>query len=276
MSYCSCLDLRRPRARLNLCHVRDGAGAFLPQLRRGNRASVAAGSRKDPSHVRVSVLVLDRTSAGERGAAVVAPMYTYQYLYTYWAVQTLSIVLAVFVVQDLYRITFLEHPAVASFARRVVLLALAFAAAIALSGIRLDFTILPGQFPAIHRFATFERSMNFVILLFLLLISALLLWFPIRVRRNIVIYISGFLLFSASRSCALLLSNLLPQRDTRLVSTVLLALTLTCLVIWIAGLQPEGELITATLGYRRNAETMQRLSHQLDSINAALTRFARH
>jgi hypothetical protein len=204
------------------------------------------------------------------------PMYTYQYLYIYWAVQTITIVMAVFVVQDLYRITFLEHPAVAKFARRSVMAALAIAAAIALSGIRLDFTILPGQYPAIHRFAAFERSMNFLILLFLLIVSALLLWFPIKVRRNIVVYISGFLLFSASRSFGLLLSNLLPQSDTRLVSTVLLALTLICLVFWIIGLQPEGELVTATPGSRRNPETMQRLSHQLDSINAALTRFVRH
>lgn len=209
-------------------------------------------------------------------AALSAPMYTYQYLYVYWAVETITILAAVLVVQDLFRITFLEHPAVASFAKRGVLAALAIAAAVALSGIRLDSTILPGQYPAIHRFATFERSMNFVILLFLLIFSALLVWFPIKVRRNIVVYISGFLLFSASRSIGLLLSNLLPPGDTRLVSTVLLALTLTCLVIWIIGLQPEGELVTATPGYRRNPETMQRLSHQLDSINAALSRFVRH
>ena len=209
-------------------------------------------------------------------ALMLAPMYTYRYLYGYWALQTITIFVAVFVVQDLYRITFLEHPAVASFARRSLLAALAIAATIALSGIALDFTILPGQYPAIHRFATFERSMNFLILLFLLIVSVLLVWFPIKVRRNIVVYISGFLLFSASRSGGLVLSNLLPQSDTRLVSTVLLALTLSCLVIWIIGLQPEGELMTATPGYRRNPETMQRLNHQLDSINAALTRFVRH
>jgi hypothetical protein len=209
-------------------------------------------------------------------ALLSTPMYTYQYLYGYWALQTISIVIAVFVVQDLYRITFLEHPAVASFARRSVVAALAIAGAITLTGIALDLTILPGQYPAIHRFATFERSMNFLILLFLLIVGVLLVWFPIRVRRNIVVYVMGFLLFSASRSGGLLLSNLLPQSDTRLVSTVLLALTLSCLVIWIIGLQPEGELTTATPGYRHNPETMQRLNHQLDSINAALTRFVRH
>jgi hypothetical protein len=209
-------------------------------------------------------------------AALAVRMNTYQYLYIYWAVQTINILMAVFVVQDLYRMALVEHPAVASFARRSVLAVMVIAAVLTLSGIALDVAIPAGQYPAIHRFATFERSINFLILLFLLIVSALLLWFPIKVRRNIVVYISGFVLFSASRSFGLLLSNILPPSDTRTVSTVLLALTLTCLVIWIIGLQPEGELVTATPGYRRNPETMQRLSHQLDSINTALTRFIRH
>jgi hypothetical protein len=211
------------------------------------------------------------------GLALMAiPIHSRRYVYVYWGAQTINVLMAVFVVQDLYRIALLEHPAVASFARRTVLAAMSIAAIVALSGITLDSTIVAGQAPSIHRFATFERSMNFIILLFLLLISILLLWFPIQVRRNIMVYISGFVLFSASRSCGLLLSNILPPSDTRLVSTVLLALTLTCLVIWIVGLKPEGELLTATPGYRRNPETVQRLSHQLDAINAALARFVRN
>jgi hypothetical protein len=209
-------------------------------------------------------------------ALMAIPIHSHRYVYVYWAAQTINVLMAVFVVQDMYRIALMEHPAVASFARRSVLAAMAIAAVVALPGITLDSTIVAGQAPAIHRFATFERSMNFIILLFLLLISILLLWFPIRVRRNIVVYISGFVLFSASRSIGLLLANILPSSDTRLVSTVLLVLTLMSLVIWIAGIQPEGELVTATPGYRRNPETMQRLGHQLDAINAALTRFVRH
>jgi hypothetical protein len=117
--------------------------------------------------------------------------------------------------------------------------------------------------------------MNFLTLLFLLIFSALLLWFPIRIRQNIAVYLGGFVLFSASRSGGLLLYNLRP-RDARLISTVLLGFTLLSMLIWIIGIQPEGELVVATPGYRSNPETMHRLSRQLDSINAALTRFVRH
>ena len=203
------------------------------------------------------------------------PIASRRYAYGYWAAQTVNVLMAAYVVQDLYRIALLEHPAVASLGRRAVLLAMAIAAAVALSGIRLDFTMLPGQYPDMHRFLTFERSVNFLTLLFLLIVSALLLWFPIRVRRNIVVYLFGFVLLSASRSFGLLLYNLRPQNG-RLISTVLLGLTLLCLLIWIVGIEPEGELVTATPGYRSNPDTMQRLSRQLDSINAALTRFVRH
>ena len=208
-------------------------------------------------------------------ALMAIPFHSHRYAYVYWGAQTINLLMAVFVVQDLYRIALLEHPALALIGRRSVLAALAIAVVVALSGLALDSEILPGQALSAHRFETFERSMNFVVLLFLLLISVLLLWFPIRVRRNIVVYMAGFVLFSASRSFGLLLYNLLPQ-DARLISTTMLGLTLLCLLIWIAGIRPEGELEMASPGYRRNPEAVQRLRQQLDSINAALARFVRH
>jgi len=208
--------------------------------------------------------------------ALLAPgRLTWLYAYLYWGAQTLNIFMALYVAQDLFHIALAEHPAVASFGRRAVLAAMALATVAAMAGLTLDATVLPGHHPAVQRFATFERSMNFVVLIFLLLISILLLWFPIKVRRNIVVYIVGFVLFSASRSFGLLLTNLLPPAATFLVSTILLALTLVCLLIWIIGIRPEGERATATPGYRRDPEAMQRLSRQLDALNATLARFVR-
>src|SRR6185503_8606428 len=192
-------------------------------------------------------------------ALLTAGQGTWLYVYIYWGAQSLNIFVALYVVQDLFHIALAEHPAIASFGRRTVLVAMALAAVVALAGVTLDATVLPGHFRTVQRFATFERSMNFVILIFLLLISILLLWFPIKVRRNIVVYISGFVLFHASRSFGVLLINLRPQEATRLISTVLLGLTLLCLLIWIVGIRPEGERVTATSGYHHDPEAMQRL-----------------
>ena len=60
------------------------------------------------------------------------PMRTFRYLYFYWGTETITVVMAVFVVQDLYRIALLEHPAVASFGRRSVMAILALAAGVLL------------------------------------------------------------------------------------------------------------------------------------------------
>jgi len=187
----------------------------------------------------------------------------------------MNIFMAVFVVQDLYRIALSDHPAMASFGRQSMLGVLAIASLLALSGLLLDTAVPAGQLAEIHRFATFERSMNFVVLIYLLLISSLLLWFPIKVRKNIAVYIFGFVLYSVSRSFGLLLSNLLPEQATRPISTVLLGLTLLCLMIWILGIRREGERLIATPGYRRTPEAVRRLSAQLDAINSALARFGR-
>ena len=198
------------------------------------------------------------------------------YLYSYLGVQTVSLVLALYVVQDLFRIALADYPAIASFGRKVVVAAMALAAVAALAGVALDATILPGHLVTIQRFMTFERSMDFVILIFLLLISILLLWFPIKVRRNIVVYIAGFVVFTASRSFGILLANLLPQAALFTVSTILLAITLVCLLFWTLGIRPEGERVNATPGFRRDPLVAERLSRQLDAINAMLTRVVRH
>ncbi|MDP9115301.1 MAG: hypothetical protein M3O20_16680 [Acidobacteriota bacterium] len=201
---------------------------------------------------------------------------TWVYVYLYWGAQTLNIFLALYVVQDLFHIILAEHAAIASFGRRIMLGAMALAGGIAVAGITLDARVLPGHFHTVQRFATFERSMNSVILIFLLLISILLLWFPIKVRKNIAVYFAGFVLFAASRSFGLLLANLLPQSAVYTVSTVLLGLTLLCLLFWTMGIRPEGEDFTTTPGHRRDPQASERLSRKLDAINATLARVVRH
>src|ERR1700692_1129225 len=57
-------------------------------------------------------------------ALMAIPFHSHLYAYVYWGAQTINLLMAVFVVQDLYRIALLEHPALASVARRSVLAAL--------------------------------------------------------------------------------------------------------------------------------------------------------
>jgi hypothetical protein len=203
------------------------------------------------------------------------PLTSNSYAYLYFGAQTVNVILAICVVQELNRLALASHPALAAFGRNSVLVVAAIGAVLAAFGVILDSKVLPGQYQAVHRFLTLERTMDFMVLMFLLLISGFMVWFPVKVRRNIVVYITGFVVFHASRSFGLLLTNLLPQADSKPLSIAMLAVSLACLLVWMIGLQREGEHVTTVTGHRWNPAAIGRLSEQLDAINAALVRFVR-
>ncbi len=204
------------------------------------------------------------------------PLRSILYGRIYYGAQTISLILAIFVVLELYREALARHPALAGFGRRSVVLVIGAAALMAGLGVVLDFTILPGQSPSDHRFLMLERTVDLMILAFLLIISGFLLWFPVRVKRNVVVYITGFVAFYCSRSVGILLVNLLPPAVLQPMSIVLLAISLGCLILWLTGLRRESEDRTTVTGDPAHGAALERLSAQLDHINTAVARFARN
>jgi len=152
---------------------------------------------------------------------------------------------------------------------------MALAAVVAAGGVMLDTIVPPGQSRFTHHFFTAERTLDFAILIFLLLISAFLIWFPVKVRRNIVLYMAGFAVFYLSRTFGLLMINLLPPASLSVVNNVFTVVSFSCLIAWLLGLRRESEDTTTTVGHRWNPAAMERLSGQLDAINATLVRFGR-
>src|SRR6266404_5761306 len=139
------------------------------------------------------------------------PLRTDLYAYLYYSFQTIDLILAVCVVQELYKMALAGLPALAAFGRKSVVFLMVCAAFFGAPGVVLDSRVLPGQYWNVHRFLTVERTMDFMILMFLLLIGGFLLWFPVRVRRNITVYMTGFVAFYLFRTAGLLLTNLLPN-----------------------------------------------------------------
>ena len=198
------------------------------------------------------------------------------YGYCYIVGETANVVLSILVVLELYKLTLANHAALAVLGRKTMAFSMGLAALVATGGVMLDAPVLPGQSRFMHRFFTAERTMDFAILMFLLFITAFMMWFPVKVRRNIMLYVGGFVVFYLSRTFGLLMINLIPPRSINVVTNVLLCLSFSCLTGWLFGLRRESEDITTTLGHRWNPAAMERLSGQLDAINATLVRFGRH
>lgn len=191
---------------------------------------------------------------------------------TYMAGQGLKMILAVFVLLELYRASLASRPAIARFGRQTVGYASAVAAAVAALGLIFDRAVPPNQPLLLHRYFMVERTMDAWALLFLLLITAFMLWFPVKLMRNAAFYLLGFIVYFFARSAGLLVLNLVPARYTPAVNTGMLGVSLCCLLMWVVALRREDEDQSTVLGHRWDPSALERLSKQLDEINASLLR----
>src|SRR5215469_11095941 len=198
------------------------------------------------------------------------------YTEIYFAGQTLKIALAIFVVLELYELALAQQPALARFGRRMLGYLFSIAAAFALVNLLLEFGAADRKRGAfLVRFLRIERSVDLVAFIVLILIAGFLLWFPVRARRNVAIWLGGFLLYSFSRWTGLLLTNRFPQ-FTHELNVAMQAASLACLVGWSLLLKREGEKEIVVTGHAWNRAQAERLSVQLDAINSRLVRMARY
>jgi hypothetical protein len=116
--------------------------------------------------------------------------------------------------------------------------------------------------------------MDATMALFLVLISIFLGWFPVRMRRNVIVYIAGFIAWTLSRSALVHVINQWFRNThlTQISNIVQMCVTLGCLCLWLVGLKREGEARTAVVGHLWNRAEAERLTKQLDSINDSLER----
>jgi hypothetical protein len=191
----------------------------------------------------------------------------------YFAGQGIRMLLAVFVVLEIYRIALAGQPALARYGKTTVSYVLGTAAVVAVAGFWID-QDSGGRDAGVRHFVTFERTMDAWMLLFLLMISVFMVWFPVRLKRNNFLYIGGFVIYFLARSLGLLFSNIAPALISKL-DNWMVATQIMCLILWTIALQPAGERVTLEVGHRWDPEAAGRLKDQLSAINAALLRMSR-
>jgi hypothetical protein len=212
-------------------------------------------------------------------SSIVALFFTYHsngYAYYYFAVQTLRVFLSAFILIEIYSRALERHPALARFGRSMVGYILVAAAVIPMIGLLLNHSASGSQ----HYFQTFllfERTTNATMAIFLVLISLFLGWFPVRMRRNVIVYISGFVVLWLARTVLVhVISLWVDNRHLiRVSNTAEMCVTLICLSFWTLAFRREGEARTAVVGHLWNRAEAERLTEQLNAINEGLARMGR-
>ncbi len=197
------------------------------------------------------------------------------YAYTFLGLEAVKCFLWVLITLELARVVLRSYPGIATLGRWVVHAAVGVALAASTLTLALDLSREPAGSHILYYFRVFERGIACSVLLFLLLIAAFVLWFPLRLPRNIVVYFGGFCVYFLTKAFLLLAVNLLGPQTVRAASTTALGVATMCELLWLGALSRAGEETTAIVGHRWRPEEEERLIRQLDTINSSLLRSVR-
>ena len=207
--------------------------------------------------------------------ALTIPLRTKRYADFYFSAQTVKIVLAALLLVEIYSLALQSHTALARFGRSTVGYMLGAAAVIPVLWLLLDNS--EGVHTFRHTFLLFEQTMDGTMAIFLILISIFMAWFPIQLRRNVIVYIGGFIVWSLSRSAAIhIVNQRIDNQQVRTIGSIAqMCVGLGCLLFWLGSFRREGENQTAVVGHLWNRAEAERLTEQLDAINNSLERLRR-
>jgi hypothetical protein len=193
----------------------------------------------------------------------------------YCAMEAIRTILTSLVVIEIYRLTLEERRALAQFGRNFV--GYAIGVSFLASLIRVFFYGNPPKDQVVlHYTLAVAGVVDSTQLVFLVLMGLFLAWFPVRIRKSLVTYFVGFVLyFSALWVILLLAIRHMAQKELETFNAIAEVLTLACICFWMWGMRRSDEDNTTTTGHRWNPEEMERLKTQLDEINEGLERLAR-
>lgn len=200
------------------------------------------------------------------------------YFWVWLAAQAVLWIFYFLVIIELYRSVLVQYPGLASFGRKVMAGALGVAILVTIATLRPDLaaaqaqTALAALMP--YSFAI-HRGVVSCVLVFIMLLTAFLAWFPVAIKRNVGLHTVNFFAYFLSCSVGLLIRNVTGREATIAVNVALMAVTDVSLLVWIVFLNRTGEAIQVKLRPARSPELEKKLLAQLSDVNATLSRSSR-
>jgi hypothetical protein len=169
------------------------------------------------------------------------------------------------VLRELYSLILANLPGIASTARRYMQIVLG------LSIVASFFVILAEKNPAypMEEFLKVERIVLFALMIFVFLLTAFVLYYPVPLNRNVIYYSIGYAFYFSFKAGLILVFNI-SGAWFKYLSLGALSVCAACLCFWALSLSAAGERRRATVGHQWNPGDDQRLLRQLEAINASL------
>ena len=174
------------------------------------------------------------------------------------------------IVLECYASVFRDLGGIASISRRYIKITLGISILVALLLLGIERT----PKTVFQYFYTLDRAVVSSLLVFVLLMMVFLVYYPIPLSRNVIVYSVGYAVYFLTKATALFVRNVNNQWQPQ-ISALLIAASTVCLMFWFIGLNRRGETKTVVIGHKWRPDDEARLISQLKTINASLSRAAR-
>ncbi len=119
-----------------------------------------------------------------------------------------------------------------------------------------------------------ERVITTVALIVLLCILAFVLWFPVRIPRNLVVFSFSYIGYFGAHTGLLLMRDLSHSFDPYYLSMADGILLSCCFFFITVAVRKSGEAVPLRIGHRWEPSQQQKLVQQLEAMNASLLKGA--
>jgi hypothetical protein len=201
---------------------------------------------------------------------VLVPLGSRLYRDLYVASEAFITAFYALVVLELYSKILRDLPGIAGTARRYINFTLVLAILIALASLGLE----KAKATLTGYLWLWERTVMVSLVVFVLLVSAFLVYYPIPLGRNVIVYLMGYAVFFLTTAAQAFVYNL-GHLWIRQQASIAMGVFLACLVLWLLALSRQGETKRVVVGHQWNPADQQKLRAQLDAINASLLRASR-
>jgi hypothetical protein len=210
------------------------------------------------------------------GALYLTPPRSNLYAQLFFANAALELGLHYWVLRELCMLVFEDHPGIEAAVRIGVKGSLGLAAAIPLV-ILAAATLQPNApFPRLERYFLFYQSGSFFLTILFAGTVLFVAWFPVALRRNIVLYCVGFSLKLVGVSASLLLRNsAFSDSWKQLSNTAFMWTGLFTLVFWLIWINRAGEESRVSLSRGFRASNAEKAVRQLEGLNRTLSEVLR-
>ncbi len=205
------------------------------------------------------------------GVSLLFPRDTDAYTRFYMATEPVLWLLFILITFEIFRYAFERHPGILTAGRKAMSWCLGAAVVVAAATAGIDLSAGGAEYPTLEAFFLIQRTVTVSLLLFIVLLMALLSWFPVPLNRNILLHCVVFAFFFAARIALLFSRNLFGADFTRTANTGALAVSIVCLALWSLFLVRSQDARMVRSGIPRSREAEERLMAQLEAINDTLS-----